>query len=70
MIKVNGEIKLDANTKKAKASLFADTKSEVTSSAMIEGLPSGYTMEAGSSILTASGEFAFMKSDGTWNWIS
>ena len=51
-----------------KVSLFADTKGEVTPNATIEGLPENATIEMGSSVITASGELAFMKSDGTWNW--
>lgn len=47
---------------------FADTKAEVGTS-RIEGLPNGARIHIGSSILTASGELAFMKSDGTWNWV-
>ena len=68
MIKVTS-IKLDPNTKTADVSLFSDAKAEVLPSAEIEGLPAGYTIAAGSSVLTASGELAFMKSDGTWNWV-
>lgn len=67
MVKVN-EIKLNSQTKKATVALFADTKSEVAG-ATIEGMPSGYTVETGSTIITASAELAFMKSDGTWNWV-
>ena len=53
----------------AEVSLFADTKSEVTDSAEIKGLPAGYVIAQGSSVITASGDVAFMKSDGTWNWV-
>ena len=68
MIKVT-EIKLDPTTKTADVSLFSDTKAEVLPNAEIEGLPAGYAIDAGSSVLTASGELAFMKSDGQWNWV-
>ena len=68
MIKVTG-IKLDPNTKTADVSLFSDTKAEVLPNAEIEGLPAGYTIAQGSSVLTASGELAFMKSNGDWNWV-
>jgi len=50
-----------------KISAFADTKNEVGTS-KIEGLPDGARVYIGSSLLTANGELAFMKSDGTWNW--
>ena len=68
MVKVT-DLKLNHTDKTAQASLFADTKGEVTSSAEIVGLPEGYTLAAGSSVLTASGELAFVKSDGTFNWV-
>ena len=48
---------------------FADTKEEVTDSTEFVGFPENGTMEAGSSIITADGEIALLKSDGTWNWI-
>ena len=50
-------------------SAFADTKAEVTSSATFVGLPKDAQIEQSSTIITASGEVAFMKSDGTWNWV-
>ena len=68
MVKVTS-MKLNAKEKTALVSLFADTSSEVSGSAEIEGLPENYTIEAGSDVITASGELAFMKSDGTWNGV-
>ena len=63
------EIKgVDDNNKTANVSIFADTKAEVATGT-IEGMPEGYLPSFGSSLLTASGELAFMKSDGTWNWV-
>jgi len=50
-------------------SLFADTKTEVVPGMHIEDVPDGYVIEAGSTVVTADGELAFMKSDGTWNWV-
>lgn len=67
MIKVTS-IKSGLNNK-ADVTLFADTKSEVTSGMVIEGLPDGVTIDFGSSVITAAGEIAFLKSDGTWNWV-
>ena len=67
MVKVT-DIKLNNIDKTAKISAFADTKNEVAS-AEIQGLPSGYTIDAGSTVITASGDLAFMKSNGQWNWV-
>ena len=52
-----------------KVDLFADSKNEVIPSADIKGLPVGATISPASSCMTANGEVAFMKSDGTWNWL-
>lgn len=68
MIKVTSS-KINSITKEATVSLFSDTKSEVTSSAEIIGLLDDVTIAQGSSVITAYGEVAFMKSDGTWNWV-
>lgn len=48
---------------------FADTKEEVTSGMTIVGFPADATVDAGSSIITADGDIALCKSDGTWNWV-
>ena len=48
---------------------FADSKEDVTSGMVIEGFPADATVDAGSSIITANGDIALCKSDGTWNWI-
>lgn len=69
MIQVKGNVTLDPTTMKADASWFADTKSEVQSATKFPGIPDGYSIEMGSSVMTAEGELAFMKSDGTWNWL-
>lgn len=47
---------------------FADTKEEVVPGATFEGMPAG-EMQPGSSVVTAKGEVAFLKSDGTFNWV-
>jgi hypothetical protein len=44
-------------------SLFVDEKSDVNSIDTTE-----YAF--GTSVMTASGEVAFLKSDKTWNWLS
>ena len=69
MIKVMKITNTDTDRSDYKVELFADTKSEVTPNAKIIGLPEGTTIELGSSVITAAGEIAFMKSDGTWNWL-
>ena len=68
MVKVT-RITLNHQNKTAEVSLFADTKAEMSGTPDIQGLPSDYTIEMGSSVITASGQVAFMKSDGTWNWV-
>ena len=68
MVKVDKIIYRNDETKTAKVELFADTKAEVGSSKVV-GLPAGYTIDFESSCMTADGELAFMKSDGTWNWL-
>ena len=68
MVKVT-DIKLDSANKEAQVTLFADAKADVSSSMAIKGLPEGYSLAQGSSVLTAAGELAFLKSDGTWNWV-
>ena len=69
MIKVKSIEETNTITKEVGVSLFADTKSEVTSSAEVKGIPQGYTIAQGSNVITATGDVAFMKSDGTWNWV-
>lgn len=59
-----------SNGKKITVSLFCDDKNEVVDGMTVEGLPDGVEMDGGSSVITASGELAFLKSDGTWNWLS
>lgn len=50
-------------------SAFADTKEEVIPGATFIGMPTNSTMDPGSSVITADGKVAFLKSDGTWNWV-
>ena len=69
MIKVTSITNTDTDENTFKISAFADTKVEVTPSAEFVGLPSGASIEMGSSLITAAGELAFMKSDGNWNWV-
>lgn len=48
---------------KPMCSLFADEKTDVSK---ID--PTDYAF--GTSVMTADGEVAFLKSDNTWNWLS
>ena len=68
MVKVMSITNTDSDANSYKVELFADTKAEVASATII-GLPTDATIEMGSSVMTASGEVAFMKSDGQWNWL-
>ena len=63
-------ITLNPGTMEADVFLFADTKAEVATTALkdIKGFPEGYKIEFGSKVMTTSGELAFMRSNGTWNW--
>lgn len=49
--------------------LFADSKAEVSPNMQIDGIPDGKVISYGSSLITADGEIAFLKSDGTWNFV-
>ena len=69
MVKVTDVASVDNFAKKAVVSLMADQKSDVSAGMDIKGMLQGYTPDFGSSVLTASGELAFLKSDGTWNWV-
>ena len=72
MIKVNDDIKdFDGKPKTVYTSLIADTKAEVASMVLdnVVGFPKGCTLEMGSTVMTTSGEMAFLKSDGTWKWV-
>ena len=64
-----GVVSMNSTTKKAVVNLFADAKEDVTSGMEVIGMMDGYDIDVESSVLTAKGELAFMKSDGTWNWV-
>ena len=61
------EITINPQTDKARVSLFADTKADVVLADAKELV--GRDLEMGSSVLTAAGEIAFLKSDGTFSWV-
>lgn len=70
MVRVDGNIIKDSLAKEAKYSFFADTKTEVTDDMTgAVGLLDGFSIQQGSTVITAEGDFAFRKSDGTWNWL-
>lgn len=72
MIKVQEFKNTDGDLHSYYISAFSDTKEEVNIATMSDyiGLPSdAERIELGSSVMTASGEMAFMKSDGTWSWV-
>lgn len=53
------------------ASLFADTKNEVTDDLTgedIDGLEDDVIIDMGSFVMTASAEYAYMQSNGKWKW--
>lgn len=68
MIKVQ-KISLNTITKEAVVDLFADTSSEVTNDVAVDEIPDDYSIAPGSTVITASADFAFRKSDNTWSWI-
>lgn len=68
MIKIQSVANYDHANKKVTGKLFSDTKAEIQDGMKIVGLPEGYSMDFGSSVMTADAELAFLKSDGTWNW--
>lgn len=70
MLRVDGEPQVDSLRMEAKYSFFADTKDEVTANmAGALGLLPDYAIAQSSTVLTAAGDFAFRKSDGTWSWL-
>lgn len=73
MINVEEKINTDSDENSFRIRAFADTKAEVSTASIEDGdyrgLPKSAKIEIGSSMRTADGEFAYMKSDGNWNWI-
>lgn len=69
MVKCTGYTLNDSDMT-AKVELEADDRAEMSGITTddIIGYPDGYTMDFMSSVFTTSGEMAFLKSDGTWNW--
>lgn len=68
MIRVKDLKNTDTDPNTFLISAFADTKEEVDTGTFI-GLPANATIEMGSTVITADGDVAFMKSNGTWNWV-
>lgn len=56
-------------TGKSVCTLFADTKEEVSADMVILNLPDGVVPDSGSSVITASGDVAFLNSSNEWVWL-
>ena len=56
-------------TGKSVCTLFADTKEEVSADMVIVNLPDGVVPDSGSSVITASGDVAFLNSSNVWVWL-
>lgn len=70
MIEVTGWTRQPGDMgKQYQISAFADDKTDVVPGAEFHNLPEGAIIQPGSTIITANGEIAFYKSDGTWNWV-
>ena len=54
---------------KAMATLVADSKEDIVEGMKVIGLPKDTELLLGSSVITADGDFAYRKSDGSWNWV-
>lgn len=67
-VKVQNLIEYEQNNE-IEVLLFADTKEEVSDDMQIDGIPKGKVISYGSSLITADGDIAFLKSDGTWNFV-
>ena len=50
-------------------SAFADEKSDVGPGMVIKNLSSSWVLQPGSSIRTADGDVAYLKSNGKWHWV-
>ena len=73
MIKVDNYINTDGDLHTYKISASADTQAEVETAELSDyiGLPEdAERLELMSDIMTTEGHMAFMRSDGTWNWLA
>lgn len=70
MLKFTDGFDVDPLKKEVKGDIFADSKADLTGDVAAKlNLPEGMTLAWGISAMTADGEIAFLKSDGTWNWV-
>ena len=70
MVKIT-DLDIDPLKKEYKCTVFADSKSDITTLEQLEHdlrLPTGAHVAWGSKIITANADLAFIKSDGTINW--
>ncbi len=73
MIRVEEYRNTDGDLHSYKISASADTKSEVENASLKDyiGLPKdAKRLELMSDVMTTEGHLAFMRSDGTWNWVA
>lgn len=67
--KDHGIISQDLVAKTVVARLFADAKEDVTDGMTVIDMPSGYTLDAESYVITAAGDIGILDSEGTWHWV-
>lgn len=69
MIKADNYKVTQYNPYTVQAELLADTRAEVERGDSVRGLPKDTALAMGSSVFClATGEVAFMDSQGTWHW--
>ena len=66
---VKNETRTADSEKDVVAHLFASAKEDVGDDMEVQGLPSNYTLTAGSYVRTAAGEIGQLDFDGTWVWV-
>ena len=67
--KDHGIISQDLVAKTVVARLFADAKEDVTDGMTVIDMPTGYTLDAESYVITAAGDIGILDSNETWNWV-
>lgn len=67
--KDHGIISQDLVAKTVVARLFADAKEDVTDGMTVIDMPTGYTLDAESYVITADGNIAMLDTEGEWHWV-
>lgn len=67
--KDHGIISQDLVAKTVVARLFADAKEDVTDGMTVIDMPTGYTLDAESYVITAAGDIGILDSNETWHWV-